>query len=92
VDSNGDKKKVIESISSGGMVINDTIVHLSNEKLPFGGVGESGMGAYHGEFSFKLFSHEKAVMKRSFCLENDLRYPPYEKKVSLVRKIMNLLS
>lgn len=92
VDSNGDKKKVIESISSGGMVINDTIVHLSNEKLPFGGVGESGMGAYHGEFSFKLFSHEKAVMKRSFCLENNLRYPPYEKKVSLVRKIMNLLS
>ncbi|WP_412471053.1 aldehyde dehydrogenase family protein [Halobacteriovorax sp. RT-2-4] len=92
LDSNSDKKKVIESISSGGMVINDTIVHLSNEKLPFGGVGESGMGAYHGEFSFKLFSHEKAVMKRSFCLENDLRYPPYEKKVSFVRKIMNLLS
>lgn len=92
LDSGDDKKRVINEISSGGMVVNDTIVHLSNDKLPFGGVGESGMGAYHGEFSFKLFSHHKAVMTRPFFLENDLRYPPYTKKESFIRRLMNFLS
>ncbi len=91
VDSSSDKDLVVEQISCGGMVLNDTIVHLSNEKLPFGGVGESGMGMYHGKYSFETFSHKKAVMNRSFKLENNLRYPPYEGKVSFVRKLMSLL-
>lgn len=92
LDTSEQKNKLVENVSSGGMVINDTLVHLSNENLPFGGVGESGMGAYHGKFSFDLFSHKKAVMKRSFLFENSLRYPPYEKKVSFIRKIMKLIS
>lgn len=89
LDDENQKRRVISEISSGGMVINDTIIHLSNERLPFGGVGASGMGSYHGKFSFDLFSHKKSVMKRSFFLENNLRYPPYENKLWLIRKIMS---
>lgn len=90
LDSVNQKENYIESVSAGGMVINDTIIHLSNEKLPFGGVGQSGMGAYHGKHSFDLFSHRKSVMKRSFSLENNLRYPPYENKLWLIRKILKI--
>ena len=74
------------------MVINDTIVHLSNHNLPFGGVGESGMGNYHGKYSFDIFSHKKSVMKRSFFMENSLRYPPYKEKLGFVRRLMKLIS
>lgn len=91
VDNEVQKKRIIAEISSGGMVINDTIIHLSNERLPFGGVGASGMGGYHGKFSFDLFSHKKSVMKRSFLFENNLRYPPYKNKLSIIRKIMSFL-
>ncbi|EQC43473.1 aldehyde dehydrogenase (NAD) family protein [Bacteriovorax sp. Seq25_V] len=90
-DREEDKSKFVKEISSGGMVINDTLIHLSNEKLPFGGVGESGMGAYHGAYSFDIFSHKKALMKRSFMFENSLRYPPYEGKLNLIRNIMKYL-
>lgn len=86
------KEQLIQNVSAGGMVINDTLVHLSNENLPFGGVGPSGMGAYHGKYSFDLFSHKKSVMKRSFLFENDLRYPPYTKKLNFIRKLMKLIS
>lgn len=71
------KKKFVENVSSGGMAINDTIIQVSISKLPFGGVGESGMGSYHGKFSFDTFSHKKAVLYRSFSGDTDLRYPPY---------------
>ncbi len=91
-DSSSDKDKLIDEVSCGGMVINDTLVHLSNANLPFGGVGESGMGAYHGKFSFQTFSHKKSVMKRSFMLENSLRYPPYKGKLDFVRKIMSFIN
>ncbi len=90
-DHDEDKEKLIDSVSSGGMVINDTLIHLSNDNLPFGGVGESGMGMYHGEFSFNTFSHKKAVMRRSFMFENSLRYPPYKGKLNTIRKIMSLI-
>lgn len=91
VDSQENKDRFISEVSSGGMVINDTIIHLTNEKLPFGGVGPSGMGGYHGKFSFDLFSHSKSVMKKSFRFETNLRYPPYKDKMNLVRKIMKFL-
>lgn len=90
LDNEVQSDQFITEVSSGGMVINDTIVHLSNENLPFGGVGASGMGSYHGKFSFELFSHKKSVMKRSFKLENNLRYPPYKNKLWLIRKILNM--
>ena len=91
LDTDEEKERFIREVSSGGMVINDTIVHLSNPNLPFGGVGESGMGAYHGKHSFELFSHKKSVMKRSFLFENSLRYPPYKGKLDLIRKILSML-
>ena len=68
----------------------DTLMHAACPALPFGGVGESGMGAYHGKFSFDTFSHQKAVLKKSLRFEfaNDLRYPPLtDKKVSRLKKI-----
>lgn len=71
------KKGFVENISSGGMLINDTVLHVSISGLPFGGVGESGMGSYHGKFSFDGFSHKKAVLYRSFSGDSSLRYPPY---------------
>ncbi len=92
LDNENDKAMLVDQVSSGGMVINDTLVHLSNDNLPFGGVGESGMGMYHGRFSFDTFSHKKAVMKRSFMLENSLRYPPYKGKLNMVRKLMSFIS
>ncbi|GKV00335.1 hypothetical protein SLEP1_g13041 [Rubroshorea leprosula] len=71
------KKKFVQNVSSGGMAINDTVIQVSVSGLPFGGVGESGMGLYHGKFSFETFSHKKAVLYRSFAGDSSLRYPPY---------------
>jgi len=77
-----DKKvieKVLSNTTSGGAVANDTLMHATVPELPFGGVGPSGVGAYHGKHSFELFSHKKAVMVKDMGMEflNDVRYPPY---------------
>ncbi len=69
--------RVIRETSSGAIMINDAIIHQTIKNLPFGGVGQSGMGAYHGYNSFKTFSHLKPVIIRPFYLDNPLRYPPY---------------
>lgn len=71
------EKRLIASISSGGVCVNDTIVHLAVPNLPFGGVGESGMGAYHGYTGFRTFSHEKGVLRRSTHLDFPFRYLPF---------------
>ncbi|XP_004498346.1 aldehyde dehydrogenase family 3 member H1 isoform X2 [Cicer arietinum] len=71
------KEKFVMNVSAGGVVINDTTMHLAVHTLPFGGVGESGLGAYHGKFSFDAFSHKKAVLYRSFFGDAPIRYPPY---------------
>ncbi|GLT66198.1 hypothetical protein SLA2020_385800 [Shorea laevis] len=68
------KKKFVQNVSSGGMAINDTVIQVSVSSLPFGGVGESGMGLYHGKFSFETFSHKKAVLYRSFAGDSSLRW------------------
>lgn len=79
---------VIAQTRSGTVMVNDAVLFQANAALPFGGVGESGMGAFHGKHSFDAFSHKKAVMKRGFVLDSSLRYPPYdEKKLSLLRKL-----
>lgn len=72
----------LSETSSGGVCINDTMTHVALESLPFGGVGESGMGHYHGKFSFDTFSHHRSVMWKSLALEsvNSIRYPPYTEK------------
>ncbi|XP_016682921.2 aldehyde dehydrogenase family 3 member H1 isoform X1 [Gossypium hirsutum] len=83
------KEKFVEKVSAGGLVINDTTVHLAEPTLPFGGVGDSGMGAYHGKFSFDTFSHKKAVLYRSFAGDAPLRYPPYTNgKLRLLKSLL----
>ena len=84
-------KTVVNRYSFGGGAINDTIIHLANPRLPFGGIGKSGIGSYHGKLSFELFSHKKSIVSKSTWFDNNLRYPPYKNKLSLVRKLMKLL-
>jgi aldehyde dehydrogenase (NAD+) len=78
-------KKMITSFSFGGGAINDTIVHFANQKLPFGGVGSSGIGSYHGKHTFYTFSHIKPVVKRGNWLDIPLRYAPYKGKINLIK-------
>ena len=79
---------LIKSYSFGGAVVNDALVHFTNSKLPFGGVGNSGLGAYHGKYSFDLFSHAKPVVKRSFWFDLPQRYAPYPKSISILKRIL----
>jgi len=72
-----DARTVISRTSSGGVCVNDTIMHLTNPHLPFGGVGNSGQGSYHGKWGFNEFSHMRAVMFRPTWLDPAQRYPPY---------------
>ena len=80
--------KIIEKYSFGGGCVNDTIIHFSNKRLPFGGVGHSGIGAYHGKMSFDLFSHKKSVVHKANWLDLPLRYSPYGNKLKSIKKIM----
>lgn len=81
---------VMDTISSGGVCINDTVSHLINPNLPFGGVGASGMGAYHGRYSFETFSHRRSVMQKSHFIQVDAAYPPYtEKKFKWIRQLFS---
>lgn len=84
------QQKIITKYSFGGGAINDTVIHITNKKLPFGGVGSSGIGAYHGKTSFDIFSHQKAIIKRANWLEAPLRYPPYNLPLKLVEKVKHL--
>lgn len=82
-------QKVVTEVSFGGGCVNDTVMHLVNENLPFGGVGNSGMGNYHGKHSFDTFSHEKSILLNHSRLDIPLRYPPYtEKKLKNLRKLL----
>lgn len=84
------EKRIINSISFGGGCINDTIMHITNPKAPFGGVGSSGMGSYHGKKSFETFSHQKTVLKSSKLMDMKLKYPPYSKRgLKLLKKIFS---
>ena len=82
---------IIAKYSFGGGCVNDTMVHFSNKKLPFGGVGHSGIGAYHGKLSFDIFSHHKGVVKKATWIDLPLRYAPYKGKLATVKKILNWL-
>jgi acyl-CoA reductase-like NAD-dependent aldehyde dehydrogenase len=79
--------KIITETSSGGVTINATLYHQMNLDLPFGGVGNSGIGNYHGKFSFETFSHKKAVLIKSFFPDVKLAYPPAKNKLWLIRKL-----
>ena len=81
-------EKILENYSFGGGAINDVIVQIVNKKMPFGGVGNSGKGAYHGKHSFDTFSHKKSITKRGTWLDVPLRYAPYTGKLGLVSKLI----
>lgn len=84
-----EKKRFTEKISFGGGCINDVVMHLSNVHLPFGGVGNSGIGHYHGKFGFDAFSHQKSVLSRANWGEPNLKYPPYtDKKLKWIKKLL----
>ena len=83
------QETVMSSVSFGGGCVNDTIIHLASSRVPFGGVGQSGMGRYHGKFSFDTFTHEKTVIKKrgTFCMP--LMYPPFtKKKLNILKKFL----
>lgn len=82
------EEKVLGQVSFGGGCVNDTILHLATSFMPFGGVGESGMGGYHGKNSFDTFSHLKSILHRAAWPDVPLRYPPFAGKMKLLRKVM----
>ena len=85
------KNKLLKEISFGGGAVNDAIMHISNNNLPFGGIGNSGIGSYHGKAGFITFSHFKSILEKPFWLEPNLKYPPYTKKKFLwIRRIMGI--
>lgn len=84
-----EKESFTRKLSFGGGCINDTVMHLSNDHLPFGGVGNSGTGNYHGKYGFETFSHQKAVLDKTTWGEPNIKYPPYsEKKLSWIKKLL----
>ena len=78
---------VLDTTSSGGVCLNDVVMQVGVPDLPFGGVGGSGMGSYHGKAGFDTFSHAKAVLRRPFILDFKVRYPPYALDLNLLRKL-----
>ena len=83
---------MLKKYSFGGGVINDTLIHFGNFRLPFGGVGASGMGAYHSKHGFDTFSHKKAIIKRGNWIDPPLRYAPYKGKLNLLKKMFKWFS
>lgn len=83
-----DEKRVMTELSFGGGCINDTLIHYATPYLPFGGVGASGMGRYHGKAGFDTFSHEKSILKNFSPIDNPFRFPPYMKSLRLIKKFI----
>ncbi|MES2811820.1 MAG: aldehyde dehydrogenase [Bacteroidota bacterium] len=90
-ENNSFQKEILTKYSFGGGCINDTLVHFSNKRLPFGGVGHSGIGAYHGKLGFDTFSHKKSIVKKANWLDIPLRYAPYKGKLKMIKRILNWL-
>ncbi|RIV68722.1 aldehyde dehydrogenase [Flagellimonas aequoris] len=89
-NNNNFQKRMMAQYPFGGGTINDTVIHISNKKLPFGGVGSSGIGGYHGRFSFDLFSHKKSIVKRGTWLDVPIRYAPYKIPLRWAKRIKHL--
>lgn len=84
-------KELIGKFSFGGGVINDVMIHFGNKRLPFGGVGNSGIGAYHGKLSFDTFTHYKPIVRRATWIDIPLKYAPYVGKTKWIPWIEKLL-
>ena len=84
------EQAILSQVSFGGGCVNDCILQVANYHLPFGGVGTSGMGSYHGKYSFETFSHRKSIFIRSWLFDVSLAYPPYSKrKLSWLKRLLN---
>jgi acyl-CoA reductase-like NAD-dependent aldehyde dehydrogenase len=81
------QQRILQETSSGAVCLNETVLHFGVPSLPFGGVGDSGMGSYHGKTSFDTFSHDKSVLQNPFWLDVKLRYAPYKGKLPLFKQI-----
>ncbi|HEY8392701.1 MAG TPA: aldehyde dehydrogenase [Capillibacterium sp.] len=79
---------VVHNLSYGGGCVNDTVMHVANYHLPFGGVGASGIGAYHGKRGFETFSHAKSILKQTFAFDLPFRYAPYKNKLKFLRRLL----
>lgn len=90
-EDNKNINHIIKNTSAGGTCVNDVLIHISNPKLPFGGVNSSGMGSCHGFFGFKAFSHERAIVFQSALNMSNLIYPPYEGKLGLLKWLKKLM-
>ncbi|MDD5476193.1 MAG: aldehyde dehydrogenase [Syntrophales bacterium] len=91
-ESRAVESRILAETSSGGACVNDTLSHVGSTKLPFGGIGDSGMGSYHGKASFDTFTHRRSVMKRSTLFDLPLRYPPYnEGRLRMLRRLFRLI-
>jgi aldehyde dehydrogenase (NAD+) len=84
-------KKMIETYSFGGGTVNDTMVQFGNSRLPFGGVGESGIGAYHGRLGFDTFSHKKGIVIKANWIDIPLRYAPHKNKLKKLKLLFKFL-
>lgn len=83
------KKRIMNELSFGGGAINDTIMHITNSNLPFGGVGNSGIGSYHGEAGFKTFTHEKSIFEKPLWGEPSIKFPPYSSnKLKWIKRLL----
>lgn len=88
-NNDDEKDKLLNRVSFGGGCINDTLMQITSDYLPFGGVGNSGIGHYHGEFGFLTFSHQKSVIEKTTWGESDWKYPPYsDKKMKWLKRVM----
>ena len=86
--NNKKQEEMLRTTSSGGGCINDVLMHIANDRLPFGGVGNSGIGHYHGKYSFEVFSHSRSIMKKANFIDIPIRYAPYKNKIKLVKMLI----
>ena len=82
------QERLLATTSSGSVVFNDVVLQAGMVNVPFGGVGASGMGAYHGETGFRTFSHRRSVVERPFLFDLPLRYPPYGNRLGLLKRLL----
>jgi aldehyde dehydrogenase (NAD+) len=82
-----EQQRFVNELSFGGGCINDVVMHLANPRLPFGGIGESGMGSYHGKAGFLAFSHIKSITHTSRIMDIPLRYAPYRRRLGLLKRL-----
>ena len=86
------QERVLSETRSGGVCINDTVIHMIGKDLPFGGLGDSGMGSYHGEASFNCFSHFRSILRRSLSIDPSFRYPPQNVSLKTLRRAYRFLT